>query len=81
MSYDWAVDQRGNKRKLYSGDILRDGEHLLQRRIDGMRMITDAASPPPVRTFTDAYGRVLATGQKGDNGQDAYEARLRDAWR
>ena len=77
MSYDWAVDQRGNKRKLHSGDILRDGEHLLQRRIDGMRMITDAAPP----TFTDAYGRVLATGQKGDNGQDAYEARIRDAWR
>jgi len=81
MSYDWAVDQRGNKRKLHSGDILRDGEPLLQRRIDGMHMITDSASSEPAHTFTDAYGRVLATGHKGDNGQNAYEARLRDAWR
>ncbi|MFS8035958.1 hypothetical protein ACI7BZ_03155 [Xanthobacter sp. AM11] len=79
MSCDWAADQRGNKHKLHSGDALRDGEHLLQQRCDGMRMITDAAPPAP--TFTDAYGRVRATGQKGDNGQGAYEARLRDAWR
>lgn len=69
----WAIDQRGNKRKLVKGDVLQDGEYLLGR------MVADAA--PPSYTFTDSYGRVLAAGHKGDHHQNAYEARVRDAWR
>lgn len=65
----FAVDQHGNKRR--PGDTLRLGERLF------VRMIVDAAPP----TFTDSYGRVLSAGNNGDNGQGAYEARLRDAWR
>lgn len=69
----WAIDQHGNKRKLMKGDVLQDGEYLLGR------MIADAV--PPSYTLTDSYGRMLATGHKSDNHQNAYEARVRDAWR